>query len=142
LLHPEEVIVPDEAFWPKEVVTAGAALRYPADARRAGVEGRVVAAFVIDTMGRVEYPTISIVQATSYPGFVRSVCDYLRLAEFKWADVPARALVVMPFEFRLPGPGVTAPLPAKPDLRAVTDSVARLSAQQRSAWIESMPHCR
>lgn len=144
LVHPEEVIIPPaEAEWPRPAGDPTTDFpHYPVGARNAGVEARVVTAFVIGESGRVEYPTISII-ARPYDGeFERSVCTFLRTARFSWSPhSPVRGLVIMPFEFTLSSTTVTQPLLPRPDLRSLGDSLRDMTPQQRAAWIESKPHC-
>lgn len=146
LAHPEQLVIPPrKAEWPRPVPN-GEFPQYPPHARDNGVEARVITAFVIDESGRPEYPTISILQPSPSPDFVdfaSSVCKYLRTdARFSFAShPPARALVVMPFEFTLSGVIVRLPLPPKPDLDAVSDTLRRLSASELTAWIDSKQHC-
>lgn len=97
--------------------------RYPVAARDAGIEDRVIAAFVVDDQGRVEYPTISTLKRASEPGFAQAVCAFLRGAEFGWEPhAAARGLVIMPFEFTLAGSAVVRrPLPPAPNLDSLRD---------------------
>ena len=77
--------------------------RYPAVLRAAGIEGRVVARFVVDTAGRVEPASIEV-RASSHAGFAEAVHDVLRRARFQPASVGgrrARQLVELPFIFSL-----------------------------------------
>lgn len=144
LVHPEQVIIPPEATeWPRKI-NNGQYPHYPVDARDKGVEARVVAAFVVNEEGRPEYRTISILQSSAtHPEFAATVCAFLREgAEFTWAPhAPARALVIMPFEFALRGVTVAEELPPLPHLRAIADSLREMSPPQLAAWVESKPHC-
>lgn len=144
LVHPEEVIIPPEAAeWPRPIHN-GEYPHYPPDARQEGVEARVVAAFVVNEGGRAEYRTISILQTSAtHWEFAATVCAFLRNdAGFTWgAHPPARALVIMPFEFRLRGVAVTEGMPSVPHLRAIADSLREMSPAQLAAWVESRPHC-
>lgn len=74
---------------------------YPELLRRAQVQGEVVVQFVVDTLGRVEVPTMSVFEST-HELFTASVRDRLATLRF----VPAmnqghrvRQLVVGAFEF-------------------------------------------
>ena len=139
LERPEEIIVaPDSSRWLR--AASNGYPHYPPPARDAGVEGEVLLAMVIDEHGRVEYPTVSILRATS-GDFVHSVCTYLREARFNWdGHAPARALVIMPFVFTLSGVDVRQPLPpSRPDHSG--DTLRSLSPAGLAAWIESKPHC-
>jgi TonB family protein len=86
---------------------------YPDSLYRAGVSGRVVARFVVDTVGSVELRTIHIVSATE-PPFGAAVAQALRSAAFSPARLNGRRvrqIVEMPFDFKydpadtVPGPG-------------------------------------
>jgi len=146
LSRPEQVIIPPGlAHWPRPVPN-GQFPHYPKDARSAGVEGRVLAAFVIDEAGRPELVTISILQSSSSPRrreFVSSVCTFLRDdARFSWdPHTPVRGLVIMPFEFHLSSRLVTEPILPMPDLKPVGDSLRQMSPPELARWIDSQEHC-
>ena len=59
--------------------------RYPVILERAGIEGAVVAQFIVDTLGRVEPGSVDVRNAT-HPEFARAVRDRLLTLRF----VPAR----------------------------------------------------
>jgi hypothetical protein len=140
LPRPEQVIIPPEnADWPHQITNAQFP-HYPPDARSTGIEARVIVAFVIGGDGRVEPRTISILQSPPAPrGFASSVCPFLRSgAEFSWdPHPPARGLVIMPFEFKLPGSVLTEMLPPMPDLQTLRDSLQHMSPPELAAWVES-----
>lgn len=144
VVHPEQLIIPpDMTEWPRGLST-GEFPHYPPAARSNGVEARVVMAFVIDENGRPEPRTISVLQSPgAHPEFQRAVCMFLRNgAEYSWGpQAPARALVVVPFEFTLRGTMLTEPLPPEPNLSAVRDSIRHLSRGELAAWVDSKPHC-
>lgn len=76
---------------------------YPEMLRAAGVEGRVVVRFVVDTTGRIEPASLEIREST-HDLFTRAVRD--ALPRFRFAPAEAngrrvRVLVEMPFEFSL-----------------------------------------
>lgn len=76
---------------------------YPAELRRQGVEGEVIAQFVVDGGGRVEMDTFKAVKSTG-PGFTDAVRTALATAEFtpaKVGDRTVKQLVQMPFVFSL-----------------------------------------
>ncbi len=76
---------------------------YPELLRRAGIEGRVVVAAVIDTLGRAQPSSVSVV-ASPNPGFDSAARDYVVRALFRPARVHGRAvrvLVRVPIDFRL-----------------------------------------
>lgn len=67
--------------------------QYPVDMRSAGIAGRVVASFVIDTLGRVPSGGAWIHDETG-PSFGNAVCDYLKSARFTPLVVDGRRLSV------------------------------------------------
>jgi hypothetical protein len=70
--------------------------RYPRDLQEKAITGALVAAFVIDTTGRVELETASFLR-TSRPEFVKAVCDLLpklRFQPFVVGDQKWRVLLV------------------------------------------------
>jgi TonB family protein len=77
---------------------------YPPSMRAAGINGLVVAEFVVDTTGGVEPDNFGIVEATD-PLFADAVRDALRTAVFRPAvrrGRVVRQLVRQPFEFHAP----------------------------------------
>lgn len=88
----------------REVVPlGGAAPRYPETLRGAGTEGTVVAEFVVDTAGRVEPATVTIVER-AHPLFEQAVRQALRGMRFRPAEAGGRTvrqLVRQPFVFAL-----------------------------------------
>jgi len=77
--------------------------RYPESLRQAGVDGRVVVRFTVDTAGRVDMATVQIVEST-HDLFTRAVREALEHFRFKPAEVAGRrvaALAEMPFEFQI-----------------------------------------
>ncbi len=80
--------------------------RYPELLRSAGVEGRVMVRFVVDTTGRVERGSVTVVES-HHDEFAKSVIEALRQARFEPAELEGRRvrqLVEQPFEFRLTRP--------------------------------------
>lgn len=142
LQRPEQVIIPPElARWPSPLTRH--APRYPADVRALGLPGLVIVAFVIDTAGRVELPTVSIVKHPTHPSFVYAVCDFLATARFDWRPhAPVRGLVIVPFSFSLTGPnGEVSVEPIVPDPRDLGPRWNEMSPTELAAWIERQPHC-
>ncbi len=95
---------------PVAYVQGTAVPTYPDSLYRARVPGHVVARFVVDTMGAVEWATIAIVSATQ-PSFAAAVQVALRSASFAPARLGGRAvrqLVEMPFDFK-PSPADSVP---------------------------------
>lgn len=81
--------------------------RYPAMLERSGVEGEVVAQFVVDTTGRAEMATFEILKASN-----ALFAAALRDAVARWRFLPAEAggrrvrqLVEVPVRFVAPPPG-------------------------------------
>jgi TonB family protein len=77
--------------------------RYPEVLRVSGVEGHVIARFVVDTLGRVEPKSVDVTDAT-HQLFADAVRDVLLRQRFVPAEAGARRvrqLVVQPFEFRI-----------------------------------------
>jgi TonB family protein len=78
---------------------------YPELLRQAGVQGRVLLEAVVDTTGRVQAASISVVSAT-HPGFVAPARQALLATLFRPARVGGRAvsmLVRVPFDFTIRG---------------------------------------
>lgn len=77
--------------------------RYPEQLRAAGVSGRVVVRFVVDTTGRVEASTVVVREAGHdlFAQSVRAVLPSLRFAPAEARGRKVRMLVDLPFEFRL-----------------------------------------
>jgi protein TonB len=85
------------------VLPGGSPPRYPEALRMAGVEGQVVAVFVVDDQGRVEVGSISFLRSDNEE-FEREVRATLRDMRFAPAEVggrKVRQLVQMPFVFKL-----------------------------------------
>ena len=78
--------------------------RYPDALYRDGVEGRVLAEFVVDTTGLVELNTFGVV-SSSHPAFTDAVRSALRRAAFHPAmlkGAPVRQVVQQAFRFVIP----------------------------------------
>jgi TonB family protein len=144
LQRPEGVvIVPAGAEWPRPVRT-NEGPRYPRDARDAGIPGLVVAAFVIDTAGRVELPTVSIVKNATNASFINSVCMFLVTVRFQWPPTAsARALIVMPFEFSLTGPteDLNVTVQRAPNTGDIYARLSGMTSAELAAWVEQQQHC-
>lgn len=85
------------------VLPGGSPPHYPESLRMAGVEGEVVAVFVVDDQGRVEAGSISFLRSDNAQ-FEREVRATLRDMRFTPAEVggrKVRQLVQMPFVFKL-----------------------------------------
>ena len=88
---------------PVELMAGQTTPHYPELLRSAGVEGRVLARFVVDTSGRVERNSIDVTDA-SQQQFANAVRDVLLRQRFLPAESGSRRvrqLVVQPFEFRI-----------------------------------------
>ncbi len=84
-------------------VVRAAKPRYPDMLRSAGIDGRVLVQFTVDTTGRVDMASVKIL-ASTHELFTRAVRDALRDFRFAPAEVGGRrvpALAQMPFEFQL-----------------------------------------
>lgn len=84
-------------------VLAKAAPRYPESLRSAGVDGRVLVEFTVDTTGRVDMAHVRVIEST-HELFTRAVRDALGGFRFIPAQVGGRrvpALAQMPFEFHI-----------------------------------------
>ena len=80
--------------------------RYPEALRAAGVGGRAVARFVVDTLGRVEPGTVRVASADD-PRFAEAAREALGRMRFRPAragGVRVRQLVELPFAFAPGGP--------------------------------------
>jgi TonB family protein len=85
-----------------EVLTAPLPL-YPDLLRQAGIQGRVVLEAVVDSTGRVQAQSISVVSATN-PGFVAPARQALLATLFRPARIGGKAvrmLVRIPYEFAI-----------------------------------------
>ena len=79
------------------------ALRYPEQLRNAGVEGEVLARFIVDSTGSVRKGSVTVVRSSD-PEFTRAVLESLPRMRFHPARVggiPVAQLVEEPFTFSL-----------------------------------------
>jgi periplasmic protein TonB len=76
---------------------------YPAALRNAGIEGKVVAVFVVDQMGRAEDSTVRFVSSDSrlFEEAVRTALKRMRFIPAEAGGRTVRQLVQMPFVFTL-----------------------------------------
>ena len=77
--------------------------RYPASLREAGVQGRVVVQFVVDTLGRAELDELQVIES-AHPHFVESVRAALARYRFSVGEASGhkvRTRVQLPFDFTL-----------------------------------------
>src|SRR5207249_4440573 len=75
------------------VLLAGPVPTYPDLLRQAGIQGRVVLAAVVDTLGRIEPRSFTVVSAT-HPGFVAPAQQALAASVFRPARMRGRAVRV------------------------------------------------
>ncbi len=90
-------------------ILAGPVPAYPELLRQAGIEGRVVLELVVDTAGRAEQGSVTVV-STSHPGFVAPAQRALAGTLFRPARMhgrPVRVRVRVPMDFILRAHGVT-----------------------------------
>lgn len=76
---------------------------YPDPLRRAGVEGDVLVSFVVDTLGRADMTTFTVIRAT-HDLFTRAVRDAVTAQRFTPAETGGRRvrqLVQQPFSFAI-----------------------------------------
>ena len=101
LLTSREVYTSDQVDSPAQLAGGSPAPIYPDSLWKAGIAGRVVAEFVVDSAGLVELESLRIVSATQ-PYFTPAVTAALRDAVFRpalLAGKPVRQLVLLPFVF-------------------------------------------
>ena len=81
----------------------GEAPEYPLSLRTQGVEGQVLAQFVVNESGRYEPGTLKILESSN-PAFTAAVKDALPRMRFSAAQIGGKKvqqLVQMPFQFNL-----------------------------------------
>jgi periplasmic protein TonB len=101
--HGGDGVVSEDLVDQRPEVLAGPPLIYPELLRQAGIEGRVLVRAVVDTLGRVEVGSASVV-ASANPGFDATALAYVRRALFRPARVlghAVRVLVEVPIEFQI-----------------------------------------
>lgn len=76
---------------------------YPEALRAAGIEGKVIAEFIVDERGLVESDSVRFVQSdnTLFEASVRNVLKRMRFAPAEIAGKKVRQLVQMPFVFTI-----------------------------------------
>jgi TonB family protein len=85
-------------------LTNGVVPRYPDSLKSAKVEGEVVAAFIVDTLGLADLGSLKILKST-HPMFEEAVREAIFSMQFVPAEIKkikVRQLVEEPFEFTLP----------------------------------------
>jgi len=84
-------------------IVTSARPRYPESLRQAAIDGNVLIRFAIDTAGRIDMGSVTIVSST-HELFTRAVRDALPGFRFRPAEMGGhrvRALAEMPFEFQI-----------------------------------------
>jgi len=84
-------------------ITASAKPRYPENLRAAGIDGRVLVRFAVDTLGRIDPASVEIVSSTHelFTNAVRQVLGSFRFRPAESGGRRVRALAEMPFEFSI-----------------------------------------
>jgi protein TonB len=92
-----------EVDTPASALAGGIAPTYPPSLRSAGIEGRVIAQFVVDTRGRASRESIRILSATNdlFSESVRKAIGQMRFAPAKIGSKPVAQLVQQLFVFKL-----------------------------------------
>lgn len=93
-------------------LTSSAAPDYPADLLKENIEGRVVARWVIDTLGRADTASFELVQATrpEFAAALKAVLPRMKFQPARIGHTPVRQLVEQSIAFKIQTP--TA-IPAK-----------------------------
>jgi protein TonB len=107
-----------------------AAPAYPDSLQRAGIEGSVIAQFIVDTTGRVETGTLVVLESTHlrFTESVEAAVPNMLFRPAVLSGMKTRQLVQIPFRFRIDrdtamAPGrVGAPPPPPPPPPGATDS--------------------
>jgi hypothetical protein len=104
-------------------------------------------AFIIDSTGRVEPATRTVLVVAGDSGFVKPTCDFLLGARFDWKGAhPARPAGIVPFSFNT----FTLELGEKPKAdgpRVVFDatemrvSLLLMTTEERAKWFAARPSC-
>jgi protein TonB len=83
-----------------------AAPRYPDALRASGVEGEVLAQFVVDTNGVVDVSTLKVLRSTdsAFTVAVREALPHFRFAPAEVGGRHLKQLMQMPFQFNLAKP--------------------------------------
>jgi len=90
---------------PSMLPSSSAIPEYPSHLRRQGIEGRVIAAAIVDAAGRVEPGSVKV-SVTPHPDFAPAVERYLERTRFRPGQLngrPVRVCIVMPLDFRTAG---------------------------------------
>lgn len=119
-------------------------IEYPRTERNTGVEASFAMAFVLDTAGRVERNSVSLV-GTSPPAFFKEACRWLGLKQFETirrAGAPRRALVVWDFTFDLIGAhdGIRRARPAV-EVESIRQMFASQGVETAARQLAQARHC-
>jgi TonB-like protein len=90
---------------PSMLPSSSAAPEYPGHLRRQGIEGRVIAAAIVATTGRVEPGSVKV-SVTPHPDFIPAVERYLERARYSpghFNGRPVRVCIITPLDFRTVG---------------------------------------
>jgi TonB family protein len=137
--HQAEIVVDTETHT-RNPLRSAAPMEYPRPVSGRYDEAEPVVAFVIDTAGRVEGPSISFVQSASQP-FRMTVCRFLRGARYvpqPTSERPVRTLVVQPFIFSRQVGALRSGLMVDDWNRRVATS----SRDDLFAYLTGLPHCQ
>ena len=93
----------DQVEKPVSLISGSASPRYPEVLRVAGIEGRVIARFVVDEEGRVEEGSVMFPRSDNrlFDEAVRAALARMRFTSAEIAGKKVRQLVEMPFVFAL-----------------------------------------
>lgn len=101
--HTPDTIFAEHGVTVKPRVVSGPALTYPENVRRAGVQGRVLVAAVVDTDGRAEEGSLKVLESP-HRDLSKEALRYVEKARFEPARVGDRAVRVcieLPMDFRI-----------------------------------------
>jgi protein TonB len=101
--EPTGVFQENEVEKPVTLVAGSAAPRYPEVLRSSGVEGRVVAVFIVDEGGRAQVDSVRFVGVDNplFQEAVRAALPRMRFVAAEIAGRKVRQLVQMPFVFTI-----------------------------------------
>ena len=122
----------------------GLRIRFPDRALAADETGFLVVAFVVDTTGRIELPTVSFLD-DSRRDFQKSVCEYLPKLEYiplAVAGQKMRVLVVTTYGFNsVSTPDVSGSVRAHELARQLQETFATQPVENVVPDLERRPHC-
>lgn len=116
-------------------------MQYPLPERQAGIEASLTAVFVLDTTGRVEMSTVTLV-GPGPPAFRAEICRWLSRIQVEPVvrdGVRYRALVVNPFSFMLTG-GALAQQPRETG-EALRKAIIVDGIPHAALLLDPFPHC-